>query len=210
MSGWLHESGRMCQEPCNGSHMDAVVPPFLPAHGKGTVYDGGINVPFIVKSPFVAPELVGGATEALVCSTDILATVASIAGLSLPPDPHGTRDTVSFLPVLAGWSATEREFSYAEVFFDNFIPTRDGDPPSDFKPNLHRRAIRNHEGYKLLQRVSRDYGEINITEKFYYLPRDPHEKVNLMARVNAKEEPYARVYAELRAELDAEWPTIVN
>lgn len=69
--------------------------------GKGTLYEGGIRVPYIVRWPgVVAP---GSVSPAIVHSIDLLPTIAEIAGIprgSLPGDVDG----ISLVPVLRGES----------------------------------------------------------------------------------------------------------
>lgn len=196
----------------NGTSHDAVLAPFDPEHGKGTLYDGGINVPLIVQSPFVHPDLIGGASAALVCSTDLLATVAQLTGASLPPDPYERRDSLSFVPVLLGLSELgARRFSYAEYFPDNFVPQREGAPPAGYHTSLHLRAIRNVAGFKLIQKVSFGTGgTTSCAEELYFLPRDPLERHDLIGLAVAGTSPYAENYAELRAELDTKYPHLVR
>ena len=50
-----------------------------PFHGKGSLYEGGVNVPLIVSG---GPVVKRGETEALVDFTDILPTLADLAGVS--------------------------------------------------------------------------------------------------------------------------------
>jgi len=65
---------------------------------KGTLYEGGHRVPFVVKWPKEIKK--GQITDYLSCTTDLLATVYDIAGDKLP-DTIG-EDSKSFLPVLKG------------------------------------------------------------------------------------------------------------
>ncbi len=51
-----------------------------PFRGKGSLYEGGVNVPLIVSG---GPVVKRGETEALVDFTDILPTLADLAGLSV-------------------------------------------------------------------------------------------------------------------------------
>jgi len=65
---------------------------------KADIWDGGHRVPFIVSWPHM---IVPGTRSAnLVCLTDVLATVAEIAGQPLPD--HAAEDSFSFLPSLRG------------------------------------------------------------------------------------------------------------
>lgn len=63
---------------------------------KADIWDGGHRVPFLVSWPNVVPA--GSRTDALVCLTDVIATVADIVDVQLPQ--NSAEDSVSFLPVL--------------------------------------------------------------------------------------------------------------
>ncbi len=79
--------------------------------GKGSPYEGGHRVPFIVRWPGrIAP----GATSAqLLCFTDLLATAADIVDAKLP-DGAG-EDSFSFLPILLGQPATAAQRQLAFI-----------------------------------------------------------------------------------------------
>lgn len=62
---------------------------------KGTLYEGGIRVPFIARWPGVVPA--GGVSNALGCTTDFFATFLELAGLPQPAQPN---DGVSLVPLL--------------------------------------------------------------------------------------------------------------
>ena len=195
----------------NGTDGSAIVPPFDPSHEKGTLYQGGINVPFIVKSPRIRPSLVGTATDALACSTDILATIGDLAEVTLPPDPHGLRDSVSFLDVMTGTASSPREYVYAEDFRCNFIPTSTGVPLANYTLARHDRAIRNRAGFKLIQSVRPDgLGGFLFMEELYDLSVDPHERQDRMPDMALGKEPFASYYLALRLELDATYPHLVT
>ena len=64
--------------------------------GKATVYEGGVRVPMIVRGPGVQP---GEARSEPVIGTDLLPTVAELAGIAeRPPELDG----VSLVPLLLG------------------------------------------------------------------------------------------------------------
>jgi arylsulfatase A len=65
---------------------------------KADIWDGGHRVPFIAHWPTVIKP--GSRSDALICLTDVLATAAEIADISLPP--AAGVDSVSFLPALRG------------------------------------------------------------------------------------------------------------
>jgi arylsulfatase A-like enzyme len=77
-------------------------------HGKGSLYDPGVNVPLIVRWPGAVKA--GGDSHALLSGEDIGPTLLAAAGVA--PDPRMTGH--SFLPLLRGESYTPRE----HVFFE--------------------------------------------------------------------------------------------
>jgi arylsulfatase A-like enzyme len=77
-------------------------------HGKGSLYDPGCNVPFVVRWPgIVAP---GGDSSALLSGEDLGPTVLAAAGLKSAAGMTG----VSFLPVLKGAAAKSRDHVFME------------------------------------------------------------------------------------------------
>ena len=125
-----------------------IVPPFPGNHGKATVYQGGLNVPLIVRGPGVKK----GTSDALVNSTDILATVAEIAG---HPDPNGiAADSISWVPYHSNAQLPSiRETVHGERFIPTYTPVdfATGEPPKGYRAKRHSRAVRNHR-FKLIQR----------------------------------------------------------
>ncbi len=77
--------------------------------GKGTIWEGGVRVPFIARWPGVIPA--GAVCGRLAASMDILPTVATVAGAPLPARRI---DGVNILPLLLGdpQAAPRREFYY--------------------------------------------------------------------------------------------------
>ena len=85
---------------------------------KGTLYEGGVHVPFIVAGSKVRNT---GVCEALVNACDVFATVADIAGVDLADAfPGVTFDSVSVLPyLLLPGRPSIRETAFAETFSPN-------------------------------------------------------------------------------------------
>ncbi|HET7559247.1 MAG TPA: sulfatase [Limnochordia bacterium] len=78
------------------------------AEGKGWMYEGGVREPLLVRWPgVVAP---GSLCRVPVSSPDFYPTLLAAAGL--PPKPEQHVDGVSFLPLLQGAAALEREALY--------------------------------------------------------------------------------------------------
>ena len=77
-------------------------------HGKGSLYDPGCNVPFVVRWPgVVAP---GGDSSALLSGEDLGPTVLAAAGLK----PAAGMTGVSFLPILKDAAAKTRDYVFTE------------------------------------------------------------------------------------------------
>ena len=159
----------------NGTPKETTTSPFRSRRAKGTIYEGGIHVPMIVTSPRITQP--GTECDALVNSTDLLATVAEIAGA-----PHGSPDSESFLPYLTNPSrASIRRFAYAEFF----LPIGLG-PYTRFE-----RAIRDSR-YKLVRRFRRQGLGIVIENELYDLQLDPFEFTDLLAGTPTVEQLAAR------------------
>ena len=146
----------------NGTWGPVISAPFRRDRAKGTVYEGGVNVPLIVTGPGVAS---GEVSEALVNSTDLFVTIMEMAGV----DPvaavprHVLHDSVSFLEALSDPGApSARDWLYVDEFFGGF----DGVETADY-------AMRNHR-YKLVR--------FEGVEEFYDLKEDPYEHSNLLDR----------------------------
>lgn len=95
--------------------------------GKGTIYEGGIRVPLIMRGP----GIIGGGTttSAMVQSTDFFPTLVRLAGGRLPKNQ--AMDGVSFDTVLAGQSQIHR--SRILTFFPHY---------TDIEPQRPAAAIR--------------------------------------------------------------------
>ena len=77
-------------------------------HGKGSLYDPGCNVPFVVRWPgVVAP---GGDSSALLSGEDLGPTVLDACGLK----PAQGMTGVSFLPILKGVASKTRAYVFTE------------------------------------------------------------------------------------------------
>jgi len=65
---------------------------------KADLYEGGHRVPFLARWPGRVPA--GTVSSRTIGQVDLLATVAELLGVTLPPDAG--EDSVSFLPILLG------------------------------------------------------------------------------------------------------------
>jgi arylsulfatase A-like enzyme len=77
-------------------------------HGKGSLYDPGLNVPMLVRWPGVVKP--GGRSNQLISGEDVAPTLIEAAGAKVPARMSG----VSFLPLLRGQSFSGRKYIFAE------------------------------------------------------------------------------------------------
>ncbi len=74
---------------------------------KRDVWEGGHRVPFVVRWPGVVQG--GAVSNALLCQTDVMATLAAVVGADLPRD--AAEDGFDQLPVWRGEAAAVRTFA---------------------------------------------------------------------------------------------------
>jgi arylsulfatase B len=127
---------------------------------KGSVYQDGVCVPFIISGPSIVNP--NRASDALVNTADMFATVLELFGdanwrAQIPANKPV--DSKSMLPILKNQATDIRDWTFTEVFK---IPT----VPNDGK------AMRNQD-FKLIHFD-------NGTEKFFNLTTDPNENTNLL------------------------------
>jgi arylsulfatase A-like enzyme len=126
---------------------------------KGSLYQGGVTVPFIISGPDVVnPNRI---SDAMVNTADIFATVLEMFGDTnwQSQIPTTTVDSRSLMPILQNTATTTRPWAFSEVF-------RTTPLASDGK------SIRNAD-YKLLKFA-------NGTEKFFNLTVNSGENNNLL------------------------------
>ena len=90
----------------NGSPNEVSQSPFTSSTTKGTLYQGGINVPMFISGNGVSRI---GIDENLICSTDLFATISELAGVTV----NEINDSKSFKKLLTK-NETIRNFQYAE------------------------------------------------------------------------------------------------
>jgi arylsulfatase B len=101
----------------NGTPEEVVVSPFISTRAKGTIYNGGVQVPLIISGPAVANP--GQTRNELVNSTDLYKTILELMGGDgsiLPADV--APDSKNILSLINGTSDLEnqRAWMMAEVF----------------------------------------------------------------------------------------------
>lgn len=120
----------------NGTPKGVTTPPRPPSHGKGTLYEGGTNVPLVIAGPGV---FAGASTDALVHVVDLLPTIAEWVGVD-PALTGAPVDGTSFAEVLRRpASPGARRFVVTEKFGPAGRPPYRGD----------QRAVRD-DRYKLV------------------------------------------------------------
>jgi arylsulfatase A-like enzyme len=156
----------------NGTAATLVRPPFVADRAKGTVYEGGVNVPLVVRGPGIPV----GECEALVHVVDLFATISELGG-----NPSSSEDSISIVPYFTDpLQPSLREFVYSEWFSPN------GPPPYA----THERCVR-EERYKLIR-------QLGAPDEFYDLDVDPMEWNDLMPHLTSEQQAaYDRLAAEL-------------
>jgi arylsulfatase A-like enzyme len=115
-------------------------------YAKGTLYDAGMRVPFVVRWPGVVQP--GTSSDALISFVDVLPTLLEAAGAdgSVPGEVDGR----SFLEVLRGARAAHRQLVFGDL---EFIPK-----------HLPSRAVRSRDWkYVYNAPVDRPYGQEALT-----------------------------------------------
>ena len=135
---------------------------------KGSLYQDGVHVPFIVSGPSVASQ--NRSSDALVNTVDIFATVLELFGYSnwqnnVPANKPV--DSKSVLPILKNEISTVRDWAFTEIFK---VSAASGDG----------KTMRN-KTHKLI-----DFD--NGTQKFYNLQKDPQEKSDLIPNKLSEED----------------------
>ncbi len=201
----------------NGTPEEAVVLPFDPLHAKGTLYQGGINVPLIVRAPGGAQ----GVRHELVSMSDVFMTVTDLAGVTPPPDPN--RDSVSLCQYIYPDSytgpATPRTRVYSESFSNNFVHAPGGGPPPGYAARFHHRAVRN-DRFKLIEHHGFDSSISACSSSLHFFELaypplqdpaagpDPFETFDLMPFQGVWSLEQQTAFAELAFELSTTYPRL--
>lgn len=110
---------------------------------KGSVYEGGVRVPFVMSWPRTLPA--GTRYRPAVSSLDVFATTLAVAGVAMPRDR--TYDSVDLIPFLTG---------------------RQGGEPHDhlfWRAQRGQWAVRDSAGWKLVRQAGRP-------DELYHLSQD--------------------------------------
>ena len=121
-------------------------------HGKGSLYDPGLNVPLMARWP---GHIKPGRTKTLISGEDVAATFMDISGATLPKGVSGR----SFYPLLTGGSYQPREYIFAARLHHGNSEFRPATRASEFDLSRCVRNIR----FKLIY---------NLTPQMEYWPVD--------------------------------------
>lgn len=161
----------------NGTQKQVVEAPWDPAMVKGTVYNGGVNVPFMVMSRRIPRSIRGQECERLIDITDFMPTIAEMLQVPIPVGIDGT----SFLPYLSNpQAAAQRAWIFTERFEPNFRPQA-GSSISQETLIQHDQTVRN-ERYKLVRKRKYESNGLLTTEfiELYDLNVDFYETQDLL------------------------------
>ena len=92
----------------NGTPNGVTQLPYRAMRSKGSIYQGGVNVPMIIAGSGV--NRIGEREAALIHTTDLFATIAEISGVSI----EEINNSKSFYNLLSDSTASKREFVYTE------------------------------------------------------------------------------------------------
>lgn len=144
--------------------------------GKGSVLEGGLRVPFLLRGPGIAP---GVCSRVPVTACDLLPTFAELAGASCPPGVDGG----SLVPVLRDPAGRGRVARPAEELLFHFphYDLGNGGPATALLLGTHK-LIRSYEtGAIRLFELESDPGEARDLAA-----ADPGRTRDLLARMDAR------------------------
>ncbi|MEZ6140334.1 MAG: sulfatase [Zavarzinella sp.] len=127
--------------------------------GKGSAYEGGVRVPYIVYWPGVTKA--GSVSTEPIITVDVLPTVAEIVGAKIPE--NHVVDGKSLVPLLKGSHSLERDAIYWH--YPHYHPGG-ATPYSAIRKGNYRLVEFFETGNKELYDLANDVGEkVNLTEK---------------------------------------------
>lgn len=141
----------------NGTPVKVAISPYSRQKAKGSLYQGGINVPFFVSGAGVARA--GEREYSMVNTTDLFATIAGLTGVNV----RNVNDSVSFASLLSATQQPEREYLFSERDLDD----------------LEDRSVSDGR-YKLIEFAGG-------RQELYDLQNDPYENDELLGSGNAPE-----------------------
>ena len=154
--------------------------------GKGWVYEGGIRVPLIIKTP---QNKMAKVVDLPAISMDFYPTILEYSNLPIKPNQH--QDGISLKPLLEG--KTNKTHSIMVWDFPHYHG-------SGWTPG---RALRKGP-WKVVYFFEKDRYEL------YHIEQDPHEKIDLANQEVVKLEELKQLLFDWVQEMQAKSPTINN
>ncbi|GAA4813999.1 sulfatase-like hydrolase/transferase [Litoribaculum gwangyangense] len=155
--------------------------------GKGSVYDGGVRVPFVMSWPGKIKS--GTNNDMIVSSMDIFSTTVELAGGKIPSDR--VIDGINLMPYLTG---KKKGQPHPTLFFRraerNFWSIRQGD-------------------YKWVYYAGRNIKLVNKEPEgggLYDIQNDISESVDLSKELSSKKDELSKLYRELTKNLPSPLP----
>nr|WP_299383425.1 sulfatase-like hydrolase/transferase [Allomuricauda sp.] len=139
---------------------------------KGSLYQGGINVPMIVSGTMVTRK--GELEQALIGSTDLFATIAEVAGTGISE----IEDSLSFRGLLDSPNGAQRQFVYTERGDDS------GEIDQTIRNATHKYMLF-ADGTESLYDLSTDPFELTDLLDTGQLPLSSIDQLEMNALVNA-------------------------
>lgn len=87
-----------------------VLQDFPSGHGKTTLYQGGVRVPFFISGAGVTRK--GEREDALINVADVFSTVLGLTGSS---QSEGTENSLNLMPYLTSTTGPKRTYNYTEI-----------------------------------------------------------------------------------------------
>ncbi|NKI27542.1 sulfatase [Arenibacter sp. 6A1] len=166
--------------------------------GKGSYYEGGTRVPYIVKWP---NHIKAGSTNATpIVNLDFFPTFLDILEVDLP---NKILDGTSILPLLKGHKIKDRPlFWHFPIYLEAYNESKDDGRDPLFRTRPGSTIL--YKNWKL-----HHYFEDNALE-LYNLEKDLGERTNLAAMNPEKTEELYRILDSWRKEVDAPVPSEPN
>lgn len=148
----------------NGTPRRVTLPASQRDHAKGSPYEGGVRVPFLLAGPAVT--FPGREVNSVVSITDIFTTIGDLIAVDVE-QPILKSDSISFAPYLSDPSQPSiRESIYAESYTNRTDPNTNG---FSCARSLEFKLVRNYQN------------DGSFVEELYHLPTDPVEQVDRFA-----------------------------
>jgi arylsulfatase A-like enzyme len=121
--------------------------------GKGSNFEGGIRVPFLIQAPGIAKP--GSVNPTPVIGTDFYPTLLELA--AIPPKPEQHLDGVSLVPLLKGGSIAKRDLFCHYPHYQGFF----NQPASSIRSGDWKLIHYWEDGRDELYHLAEDIGEQN-------------------------------------------------